>query len=105
MEDPREEDEGDQLTEIEKMELEHHMLYTAYENSYRVLTSKILFTDLLQEKDTFGISALMAYDPQRGIQKQELENMIEYYLTLDESVYYRRCAELKRIMDSKYPQT
>ena len=41
----------------------------------------------------------MAYDPIEGIQKKELENIIAYYLGLDEPYYYMRCAELKKILD------
>jgi hypothetical protein len=100
MEDPREEyEEGDQLTDVEKMELERHMLYTAYENSYKVLTFKIEFDELILQNDLEGTSALMAYDPMEGIQKEELESMIDYYAGLDESHYYLRCAELKKILD------
>ena len=99
MEDPREEYEGDQLTEFEKMELERHMLYTAYENSYRVLTAKIEFNELVLQNDIQGTSALMAYDPTEGIRKEELQGIIDYYVGLDESHYYLRCAELKKILD------
>ena len=67
MEDPREEYEGDQLTEVEKMELERHMLYTAYENSYRVLTCKIEFNELILQNELEGTSSIMAYDPIEGI--------------------------------------
>ena len=103
MEDPREEYEGDQLTEVEKMELERHMLYTAYENSYRVLTCKIEFNELVLQNELDGTSAIMAYDPMEGIQEEELENIIDYYEKLDESQYYLRCAELKKILDTTYP--
>ena len=99
MEEPGEEQKGEQLTETEKMELERHMLYLAYENSYRVLTSRVDFTELLEEQDILGMSALMAYDPTLGITGEELDNMIAYYVELDEPHYYMRCAELKKIKD------
>ena len=98
MEESDFEEEG-QLTDKERLELEQLMLAAAYENSYRVLTNKIEFEDLVEEKTGIGISAIMAYDPLSGIQKHELEGMIEYYVDQDESEYYLRCAELKKILD------
>lgn len=99
MEDPREEYEDEHLPDVEKIELERQLLYAAYENSYRVLTSKIPFDELIIQNNLDGLSAIMAYDPIEGIQKKELENIIAYYLGLDEPYYYMRCAELKKILD------
>ncbi len=99
MEEPQEWDDDQELTELEKMQLEEVMLAAAYENSYRVLTNQIEFADLVEEKNLIGISAIMAYDPISGIQKQELDNMIKFYIAQDESEYYLRCAELKKIYD------
>ena len=98
MEEP-EFNEEEPLSEVEKLELERLMLESAYENSYMVLTNKVEFEDLVQTKSIIGTSALMAYDPNRGIRKEELENIIRYYVELDESEYYLRCAELKKILD------
>ncbi len=92
-------DDSKELSELEKIQLENIMLAAAYENSYRVLTNKIDFADLVEEKNLIGISALMAYDPTSGIRKDELENMINFYVEQDESEYYLRCAELKKILD------
>lgn len=99
MEEPQEWDDEQELTELEKIQLEEIMLAAAYENSYRVLTNKINFADLLEEKNLIGVSAIMAYDPVSGIQKQELDNMIRFYVDQDEPEYYLRCAELKKIYD------
>ncbi len=96
--------EEDPLTEVERMEIERLMLSAAYDNSYRVLTNKVEFEDLLEEKSDEGISALMAYDPLKGIQEEELKNIIEFYIELDETEYYLRCAELKKIMHSTFPE-
>jgi len=92
-------DDSKELSELEKIQLENIMLAAAYENSYRVLTNKIDFADLVEEKNLIGISALMAYDPTSGIRKDELENMINFYVEQDEAEYYLRCAELKKILD------
>ncbi len=91
--------EEEQLSELEKMQLERIMLDTAYDNSYRVLTNKIAFEDLIEEKHDIGVSALMAYDPHSGIEREELETMIDYYVAEDTEEHYLRCAELKKILD------
>jgi hypothetical protein len=95
MEEHSEEDE--RLTELEKLELERIMLYAAYENSYRVLTNKITFTDLIEEKEASGMGALMSYDPSEGIREDELDNMIQFFIEQDTPEYYMRCAELRDI--------
>jgi len=99
MENSREEYEDEHLPDVEKIELERQLLYVAYENSYRVLTFKIPFDELIMQNNLDGMSSIMAYDPVEGIQKKELENIIAYYLGLDEPYYYLRCAELKKILD------
>lgn len=99
MENPEEEYEDDYLTEEEKINLEQHIIHIAYENSYRLLTAKIPFEELGMEDELDGLSSIISYDPTQGIQKEELENMIAYYLKIDESEYYLRCAELKKILD------
>jgi hypothetical protein len=71
MEEPQEWDDDKELTDLEKIQLEEIMLAAAYENSYRVLTNKIDFADLVEEKNLIGISAIMAYDPTSGIRKEE----------------------------------
>ena len=95
--------EEEQLSDVEKMELERMMIDVAYDNSYMVLTNKVAFEDLLDEKHDVGISTLMAYDPNRGIKREELENIISYYIDIDKTEYYLRCAELKRILDETFP--
>lgn len=96
--------EEDQFTELERIEIERLMLSAAYDNSYRVLTNKVDFEDLLEEKSELG-TALMAYDPSRGIRKEELENIITFYIDLDEPEYYLRCAELKKVLHENFPET
>ena len=39
-----------------------------------------------------------------GIQKDELEKMIDYYIELDEVEYYLRCSELNVILNYMYPK-
>jgi len=104
MEDSEEDFIDEQLTEIERMEYERNMLHTAYENSYRVLTEKVLFDGLMEEKTNEGTTALMAYDPFEGIQKDELEKIIDYYVELDQVEYYLRCSELNVILNFLFPK-
>ena len=92
---------SDELSEIDKLKLEHKLLEIAYENSYSILTKKITFDSLLDKNSSLGLSALLAYDPENGITKDEIENMIEFYIGEE---WYERCAELKKIMDRKYPE-
>ena len=104
MEDSEEDFIDQKLNEIERMEYERNMLHTAYDNSYRVLTDKIRFKDLMEEKINDNSTALMAYDPFEGIQEDELEKIINYYIELDKVEYYLRCSELNVILNNMYPK-
>lgn len=95
----------DHMTEAEKIELERQILSSAYDNSFQVLTDEISFDELLDSRDKYGMSALLAYDPTLGIREHELHSMIEFYIELDEPEYYLRCARLKEILNEKYPKT
>ena len=105
MEDSEEDFIDEELNEIERMEYERNMLHTAYDNSYRVLTEKVLFDDLMEEKAYEGTTAIMAYDPFEGIRKDELEKMIDYYIGLDQVEYYLRCSELNKILKYLFPKS
>lgn len=94
-------DKMDELSEMDKLKLEQHLLELAYENSYSILTKKITFDSLLDKNTSLGISSLLAYDPESGVTRNEIESMIEYYEKVE---WYERCAELKKIMDRKYPE-
>jgi len=94
------EDNG--LTEIEQMQLDAILLETAYENSYLVLTNQITFEDLLGKKFKHGHEAVMAFDPDNGPRLEELENMIAFYVELEE---YERCARIRDVLHRLYPET
>jgi len=94
-----ENNEEENLTEAEMLELERVLLYAAYENSYRVLTNKITFTELIEKKKALGMDTLMSYDPNVGIQEEELDSMIQYFIEMDTPEYYLRCAELRDIRE------
>jgi len=94
-------DRTDELSEIDKLKLEHQLLELAYENSYSILTRRITFDKLLDKNSSLGISSLLAYDPLSGVTKDEIVRMIEFYVKEE---WYERCAELKKIMNRKYPE-
>lgn len=94
------EDNG--LTEIEQMQLDQILLETAYENSYLVLTNQITFEELMIQKFKVGHEAVLAFDPDDGPQLTEFENMLTFYIELEE---YERCAKLRDIMHKAYPET
>ena len=89
----------DGLSDADRIKIENAMLDLAYENSYAVLTHEISFEDLLAEKAKFGVSAILSFDPMDGPRKKDIEDIISYYVGLDEPEYYLRCAELKKILD------
>jgi hypothetical protein len=44
---------------------------------------------------------IMAFDPERGPKKEELENMIAHFI---ETEQYERCAKLTEILNKTYPK-
>ncbi len=106
MEQPEEEELNDDgLSESDRIKLEHAMLDIAYENAYALLTGQTTFEGLLHDKAKFGLSTIMAFDPVNGPTKDDIEGMIGYYVDLDETEYYLRCAELKKILHEKFPES
>ncbi len=92
------------LSDADRMALERRLLRTAYDNSFEVLMENTTFEELLEDGGGLGFSTLLAYDPTRGIRKEELKSIIDYYVSLDEPEYYLRCARLQKIMEEKYPE-
>tara|TARA_B100000780_G_scaffold197723_1_gene139667 strand:+ start:525 stop:854 length:330 start_codon:yes stop_codon:yes gene_type:complete len=100
--DNNNEDNESGLNEIEQMQLDAVILDTAYNNSYLVLSGQITFDELMGQKFKTGTDAIMAYDPETGPRKEELENMISYYI---EEEMYERCSDIKKLLNNKYPET
>jgi len=86
--------EEKELTEVEEMELERRMMELAYENSYRVLTNKLSFKELMTGNHGQGRSAIMAHDPQEGVNMREMDVIIRFF---EEREEYEKCAELKSV--------
>ena len=85
-----------ELSEAEKYEMEQMFIQKAFENSYKVITKKITFEQLLNIKSSFGQKAALIYDPSEGWDDMVLEDMIYYF---EEEEEYEKCAELKKILD------
>jgi hypothetical protein len=86
-----------ELSEAEKYEMEQMMVQKAFENSYKVVTKKMTFEELLNVKSTFGQHAILIYDPGEGWDEQVIEDLIYYFEDEEE---YEKCAELKKILDN-----
>jgi hypothetical protein len=85
-----------ELSEAEKYEMEQIMIQKAFENSYKVITKKTTFEELMTLKGAFGQRAVLIYDPSEGWDELVLEDMIHYFEDEEE---YEKCAELKKILD------
>jgi len=91
------EDNLPELNEAEKYEMEQVMIQKAFENSYKVITKKLTFEQLMELKGVFGQKAILIYDPSEGYDEYVLEDLIHYYEDEEE---YEKCAELKKILDN-----
>ena len=85
-----------ELSESEKYEMEQIMVQRAFENSYKVITKKVTFEELMELKGVFGQKAVLIYDPGEGYDDMVLEDMIDYF---EDEEDYEKCAELKKILD------
>ena len=84
-----------ELTEVEEWELERKMVSLAFKNSYLILTEKTTFEKLMYRNHELGKSAVLAHDPHEGATRDELENIIEYFIEQEE---YEKCSELKPLL-------
>ena len=86
-----------ELSEAEKIHMEQMMIEKAFENSYKVITKKTTFKELMDVKTKFGQKAILIYNPDEGYDEFVLEDMIYYF---EEEEDYEKCAELKKILDN-----
>tara|TARA_B100000902_G_scaffold362116_1_gene380155 strand:- start:392 stop:694 length:303 start_codon:yes stop_codon:yes gene_type:complete len=91
------EDDLPELNESEKYEMEQIMVQKAFENSYKIITKKTTFEELMNVKNAFGQRAILIYDPVDGWDKDVIEDLIYYFEDEEE---YEKCAELKKILDN-----
>jgi len=88
-----------ELSESEKYEMEQMMVQKAFENSYKVITKKVTFEELMELKGMFGQKAILIYDPGEGYDNMILKDMINYF---EEGEEYEKCAELKKILEDEF---
>ena len=94
MNDPENNEENlPELSEAEKYEMEQIMVQKAFENSYKIITKKTTFEELMNVKSAFGQKAILIYDPGDGWDEEVLEDLIHYFEDEEE---YEKCAELKK---------
>ncbi len=96
------EKETDGLSDIQQMQLDAIILDTAYNNAWMLLTGEITFEELISTQFSEGKELVMAYDPDNGPKREELENMIAYFVEEED---YEKCAALRDIMFKAYPET
>ena len=85
-----------ELNEAEKIHMEQVMIEKAFENSFKVVTKRTTFEELMDVKTKFGQRAILIFDPSEGYDDLVLEDMIDYFEDIEE---YEKCAELKKILD------
>lgn len=99
MTEPNEKD--DIMDKIQKMQLDQILLDKAYNNAWLILSGQITFDELLGHNFQKEESMIMAFDPEKGPKKEELENMIAHFI---ETEQYERCAKLTEILNKTYPK-
>lgn len=73
-------------------------LSRAYYSSYRIVTHKVTFEDLLDEDYDRGNSTLLVHDPDKEVTPALIQDLIDYFVETEE---YELCAELKTELDKK----
>ena len=72
---------------------EEDMFNESMQNAYILLTNKLTFNELF---DYNGCT--LPYHPKKNIDNKVINELIDYFCTLEE---YERCAELKTLKESK----
>lgn len=93
-----EEEEDSGLTLSQKLELEELIVETAFNNSFKLVTGRTTFQEILDGKTVKGTSALMAHNPDEEIPIESLENMMYYFVDTEE---YEKCAEIRDIINKR----
>lgn len=91
-----EDDFWDNLDDIEDTDVSDEMLEKAYDNSFRILTEKLSFEELLAEdiKNNESYTVVM-HDIDEGFNKETIEIMIDWFAEFEE---YEKCATLHKII-------
>lgn len=78
------------------MELGEDIMYSAFDNSYLMLTGKITMLEFMNVTADTEYTAVLAHDPDEPTRDQVSE-IIKHF---EEQEEYEKCAELKKISDS-----
>ena len=99
--DGYQEEENHGFKTVEEMQKEQELLENAYNNSYLMLTNRVTMDYVLDASETeFGF--VMAHNSHMGPTKVELENMILFFIETEE---YEKCADLKKMLNRRYPES
>ena len=89
------------MGKIQQKQLDDILLDQAYNNSWLILSGQITFEELLENDFKSGKEFILSFDPDNGPKEEELENMIEYYIDIEQ---YEKCAKLQKILNKTYPK-
>ena len=81
----------DDNDEFEQLEMEHHIMATAFRNSYEIVTGKQTFEDLLGENGTI----LIAHDLDNGPAVEDLDSILYYFEDEEE---FEKCVEIRDLI-------
>jgi hypothetical protein len=74
------------------------ILDKAHYSSYRLITGKVTFEDLLEYDYLNGETTVTVHDPERPITLELIDALILYF---EEKEDYEICADLKKVFDEK----
>jgi len=77
------------------MEMGEDIMYSAFDNSYLMLTGKITMLEFMNVTVDTDYTAVLAHDPDEPTREQVSE-IIRHF---EEQEEYEKCAELKKISD------
>lgn len=81
---------------MEGLEINSENVYKAFYNSYRLITHKINFGDLIVESEDDELPIFLVHDPDEKVDEKLISSVIKYFEKREE---YEVCAELKNSMD------
>lgn len=97
--------DDDILSENDLLMLERQLLEAAYDNAFIVITERMTFEELIENKLEDDNDALvMAFDPDKGPDMEVIIDMIKHYSN-PEYEEYEKCAELLKKLHILYPES
>ena len=97
--------DDDILSENDLLMLERQLLEAAYDNAFIVITERMTFEELIENKLEDDNDALvMAFDPDKGPNMEVIIDMIKHYSN-PEYEEYEKCAELLKKLHVLYPES